>query len=140
MTRKLCICAIVTAFTSCLAYLVGAWVIIYGLKPEHPEFAPQRLFHEALSHLPVVILLLTIFGLIAFACAANRVVRVPSGYVISISAEVSGIVALIHGLLSDSSAFDSTWWWLIVGSAPIVIVVTVLLIYFRTRDVHSVAV
>ena len=139
MAGKFSICAIVTAFTSCLAYLVGAWVIIYGLIPEHPEIAPMRLFHEALSHLPVLILLLTSFGLVAFACAANRVTRIPPGDVVSISAEVSGVMALIHGLLSDFSAFDSLWWWLILGSAPVTIVSTVLLIYFRTRDIHAIA-
>jgi hypothetical protein len=45
----------VAALTSCAAYLAGAWVMIYALKPEHPEIAPYRLFHEALLHLPILV-------------------------------------------------------------------------------------
>ena len=133
MPRKFFTVAVVTAFASCIGYLAGAWVIIYGLKPEHPEIAPWRLFREAWSHIPVLMLLLTAFELFAFGCAVDRVAQLSLEYVISIAAEVSGLVALIHGLLSDLSAFGSLWWQLILGSAPVVVASTVLLIHFRTR-------
>jgi hypothetical protein len=89
MTRKLSIGAVVTVVASCVGYFAGAWVIIYALRPEHPEIAPSRLFHEAVSHAPFLILALTVFQLLAFACAAGRTTRLSSSYLASIAAEVS---------------------------------------------------
>ena len=139
MTCKFITVAVVTALASGIGYLVGAWVIIYGLRPEHPEIAPARLFHEAWSHIPVLMLSLTVFEVSAFGCAVTRFARLSLGYAATIAAEVSGLVAMVHGLLSDFSAFDSLWWRLILGSAPIIIVSTLMLIYFRTRDVDAIA-
>jgi len=137
MPRKFITVAFVTALASSIGYLVGAWVIIYGLRPEHPDLAPASLFHEAWSHMPVQVLSLTVFELFSFTCAMRRIARLSLGYVVSIVVEVSGLVAIVQGLLTDASAFDPLWWHLILGSAPIVIMSTLALIYFRTRDIHA---
>jgi hypothetical protein len=139
MIRKFFTVAVVTALASSIGYLVGAWVIIYGLRPAHPDIAPASLFHEAWSHTSVEVLSLMVLELFSFACAISRIALLALGYVVSIAAEVSGLVAIFQGLLADFSAFDSIWWQLILGSAPIVIASTVVLIYFRTRSVHAIA-
>jgi len=139
MPRKFITVAVVTAIASSIGYLVGAWVIIYGLRPEHPDLAPASLIHETWSHMPVQVLSLMVFELFSFACTTSRTARLSLGYVVSIAVEVSGLVAIVQGLLTDVSAFDPLWWQLILGSAPIVIMSTLALIYYRTRNIQVTA-
>jgi len=87
----------------------------------------------------IQVLSLMVLELFSFACAMGRFARLPLGYVVSITAEVSGLVAIVQGLFADVSAFDPLWWQLILGSVPIVIGSTLVLIYFRTRDLHATA-
>ena len=106
---KLLAYAAVAAQASCATYLGGAWVMIYALKPEHPEIAPERLFHGAMSHLPSVVLWFTILQLAALAFVPRRVPGTSMGDLAATAAEVSGLFGLVHGFLIDFTAFDSIW-------------------------------
>src|SRR5678815_2172370 len=96
MPFKLFTCAAVVALASCVGYLAAAWVMIYALRPEHPEIAPSRLFHGATSHLPTLVLSFTVFQLVALAFVPRRVRGICLGDLAATSAEVSGLFALIH--------------------------------------------
>jgi len=141
--RKVFTYAAVATFASGAGYLAGAWVMIYGLKPEHPEIAPWRLFDGALSHLPALVISFTIFQLAALAFFPRRVSGIRMGNLVAIAGEVAGLFALVHGFLIDFTAFDSIWW-LIVLSAPVMILTTLILLHFkrarkseRSAAIHS---
>ena len=110
--------------------------MVYALKPEHPEIAPWRLFDGAVSHLPRVALSFTAFQLVALAFVPRRLPGISLGDLAATSAEVSGLFALIHGLLIDFTAFDPIWPML-AASAPVMILSTVILIRFRKGDAHA---
>ncbi|HEU6447480.1 MAG TPA: hypothetical protein VFV23_03465 [Verrucomicrobiae bacterium] len=133
MARKFFIAAVVTLFTTGIGFLAGAWIIIYGFMPEHPDIAPLRLFNDALSHMPFILVSFIIFEVLALGLVMNRVRLLSLGSIISIIAEVSGITSLVHGLFSDIYAFDTFWKWFVLGSAPIIIASTNFLIYLRTK-------
>ena len=131
LTRKFVSSAAVAALAACAAYLTGAWVIIYALRPEHPEIHPARLYREALSHLPVIMIAFVVFQVTALALTVRAVGKISLAPLVMTVAEVSAVIALLHGLLSDLSAFDALWWRLLAVSAPVVIASTAGVVYLR---------
>jgi len=132
--RKLFWAAVAAALASGAAYSAASWITICALAPEHPEYLPKRLFNEALLYAPALILSFTVFELVALICAARRVAKASSSCVISTAAEVSGLIALVLGVLSE---FGSGDWRCLLGSAFIVIPATVITLYVRNDSAHS---
>lgn len=132
--RKLFWAAVAAALASAAAYAAAAWITICALAPEHPEYLPKKLFFEALSFAPALILSFMVFELAALICAARRVAKASSSCVVSTAAEVSGLVALVLGLLSELGAGD--WRWLL-GSAFVLIPATVIILHVRNDSAHA---